>query len=242
MYLIVCNFSKVEESVKGSWESMLSGKNLRLFLVALCVSAHFFTAANAFAQAAPATTPSQPAPAAGEAPPKEDENAIKYIIGPGDTLQVFVWRNPELSATASVRPDGKISTPLAEDIVAVGKTPFQLARDMEKVLSNYVRSPTVNIIVTTAVSTFSQVKVVGQVARPSAIAYREGMTVMDVVLAVGGLSEFAAGNRAKIVRPGDDGRQQEIRVKLADLLNKGDMKQNLPMQPGDVLVVPQSRF
>jgi polysaccharide biosynthesis/export protein len=162
--------------------------------------------------------------------------------GPGDTLQVFVWRNPELSTTAAVRPDGKISTPLAEDIVAVGKTPSQLARDMEKALSNYVRSPTVNIIVTSAVSTFSQVKVVGQVARPSAVAYREGMTVMDVVLAVGGLSEFAAGNRAKIVRSAADGKQEEIPVKLANLLNKGDMKQNVALKPGDVLVVPQSRF
>jgi len=197
----------------------------------------------ALSAAPPAAPPSAP-PAAGtaDAPPKEDESASKYIIGPGDTLQVFVWRNPELSTTAAVRPDGKISTPLAEDIVAVGKTPSQLARDMEKALSNYVRSPTVNIIVTSAISTFSQVKVVGQVARPSAVAYREGMTVMDVVLAVGGLSEFAAGNRAKIVRSAADGKQEEIPVKLANLLNKGDMKQNVALKPGDVLVVPQSRF
>jgi polysaccharide export outer membrane protein len=215
----------------------------RFLVLAVAVATLVFQPLMALA-AAPAAAPPSAPPAAGtaDAPPKEDDNASKYIIGPGDTLQVFVWRNPELSTTAAVRPDGKISTPLAEDIVAVGKTPSQLARDMEKALSNYVRSPTVNIIVTSAISTFSQVKVVGQVARPSAVAYREGMTVMDVVLAVGGLSEFAAGNRAKIVRSAADGKQQEIPVKLANLLNKGDMKQNVALKPGDVLVVPQSRF
>lgn len=176
-----------------------------------------------------------------ERPPANtvDENA--YLIGPGDTLQVFVWRNPELSATVPVRPDGKISTPLAEDVTAVGKTPTQLARDIEKVLADYIRSPQVNVIVTNPVSTFSQVKVIGQVANPQAVAYREGMTVLDVVLAVGGLAEFAAGNRAKIVRV-QDGKSKEIRVRLDDLVNRGDMKQNIPMRPGDVLVVPESIF
>lgn len=164
-----------------------------------------------------------------------------YIIGPGDTLQVFVWRNPELSVSVPVRPDGKISTPLVEDMVAVGKTPPQLSRDMEKVLSEYVRTPKVNIIVTTAASAFSLVKVVGQVLHPQAIPYREGMTVLDAVLEVGGLGQFASGNRSRIVRV-VDGKETVIHVKLADLVNSGDVHENIPLKPGDVLVVPQSIF
>ena len=186
----------------------------------------------------PQAAPAQPSP--DELPP-EQEDASTYVIGPGDQLQVFVWRNPELSTSIPVRPDGKISTPLVENMVAVGKTPSQLARDMEKVLAEYVRMPKVNIIVTTSVSAFSQVKAVGQVARPQALAYREGMTVMDLILAVGGLGEFASGNRAKIVRT-ENGKQVEIKVKLGDLMNKGDMKQDIPLKAGDVLVVPQSMF
>jgi polysaccharide biosynthesis/export protein len=165
-----------------------------------------------------------------------------YVIGPGDVLQIFVWRNPELSVTAPVRPDGMISTPLVEDIGAVGKTPSQLARDMEQVLSEYVRSPKVNIIVSKPVSAFSQVKVVGHVTHPQALPYREGMTVLDAMLAVGGLDDFASGNRARLVRAEGNGKSKGIRVRLADLLNKGDMRQNLPLKPGDVLVVPQARF
>lgn len=175
------------------------------------------------------------------APPPSSEGGSQYLIGPGDMLQVFVWRNPELSQTVPVRPDGKISTPLVENMTAVGKTPTQLARDMEQVLAEYVRSPKVNIIVTQPVSTFSQVKVVGQVQHPQALPFREGMRVLDVILQVGGLGPFASGNRAKIVRT-EQGVQKEIRVRLADLVDKGDMKQNLPVRPGDVLVVPQSRF
>jgi polysaccharide biosynthesis/export protein len=164
-----------------------------------------------------------------------------YIIGPGDILQVFVWRNPELSVTVPVRPDGKISTPLVEDMVAVGKTSPQLARDMEGVLGEYVRAPKVNIIVTTATSAFSQVKVVGQVVHAQELPYREGMTVLDAVLAVGGLGQFAAGNRAHIVRI-VNGQETSIKVKLGDLVNNGDTRQNLPLKPGDLLVVPQSLF
>jgi polysaccharide export outer membrane protein len=165
----------------------------------------------------------------------------EYIIGPGDSLQVFIWRNAELSTTVPVRPDGKISTPLVEDMVAVGKTPSKLARDIEAVLSEYIRSPQVNVIVTNAVSTFSQVRVVGQVTTPQALPYREGMTVLDAILAVGGLDEFAAGNRGKIVRV-VGGKQKEVKVRIGDLVNKGDVSQNVPLQPGDVLVVPESRF
>jgi polysaccharide biosynthesis/export protein len=164
-----------------------------------------------------------------------------YLIGPGDSLHVFVFQNEELSVTVPVRPDGKISTPLVEDMVAVGKTPSQLARDLEKSLAEYVKSPKVNIVVMSAMSIFSQVKVIGQVKTPQALPYRDGMTVLDAVLAVGGLGQFAAGNRAHLVRT-ENGKQTEIKVKLDALVNGGDMKQNLPLKPGDVLVVPESRF
>jgi len=127
------------------------------------------------------------------------------------------------------------------DMVAVGKTPTELAKDLEKVLAEYIRSPQVNVIVAQPASVFSQVRVIGQVAKPQAVAFRQGMSVLDVVLAVGGLAPFAAGNRSKIIRK-VDGKEREIKVKLADLVNKGDMKQNVPMVPGDVLVVPESRF
>jgi polysaccharide export outer membrane protein len=185
---------------------------------------------------ASAPTPT-PTPTPAEAKPPDSN----YIIGPGDSLEVFVWRNPELTTTVPVRPDGKISTPLVEDMVAVGKTPPQLARDMEKVLSEYVRDPKVNIIVTTAASAFSLVKVVGQVQHPSALPYREGMRVLDAILAVGGLTQFASGNHARIVRV-ENGKETIIHVKVADLVNSGDVKQNALLKPGDVLVVPQSIF
>jgi polysaccharide export outer membrane protein len=168
--------------------------------------------------------------------------ASEYVIGPGDSLDIFVWRNQELSSRIPVRPDGRISTPLVEDMVAIGKTPTQLARDIESVLSQYVRTPKVNVIVTSAASANSQVRVVGQAVTPRALPYRDGLTVMDVVIAVGGLSEYAAGNRAKIVRNNPAGKPSEIKVRLRDLLDKGDMRQNLPMQAGDVLVIPESRF
>jgi polysaccharide export outer membrane protein len=187
--------------------------------------------------AQPAQTPAPvqtPLPAAPTVTPD-------YIIGPGDELQIFVWRDPELTATVPVRPDGKITTPLVEDMPAVGKTPLTLARDIEKVLSVYVKSPQVNVVVTKPASVFSQVKVIGQVLHPAAVPYREGMTVLDAVLAVGGLANFAAGNRSHIVRM-VQGRETQLAVKLEALVNKGDMRQNLPLKPGDVLVVPESRF
>jgi polysaccharide export outer membrane protein len=176
------------------------------------------------------------APMAPTAPVSAD-----YVIGPGDTLQIFVWRNPDLTVTLPVRPDGKISSPLVEDMVAVGKTPTKLARDIEQALAVYVKSPEVNVIVTLPASAFSQVKIIGQVLHPQALAYRDGMTVLDAVLAVGGLSQFAAGNRARVVRI-ENGKQQEIKIKLDALVNNGDMKQNVPLRPGDVLVVPETRF
>ncbi len=176
-----------------------------------------------------------------EATPAQSTVGGNYVIGPGDTLQVFVWRNPELTTTVPVRPDGKITTPLVQDMVAVGKTPTQLAHDIEKVLSEYVRSPMVDIVVTQPASAFSQVKVIGQVKKPTAEPYRAGMTVLDAVLAAGGLTDFAAGNRAHLVRK-ENGRDVNIRIKLDRLVNDGDMTQNLPLRPGDVIVVPESRF
>lgn len=184
--------------------------------------------------AAPAADPVAAAP-----PP---ESANNYVIGHGDTIQVFVWRTPELSVTVPVRPDGKISTPLVEDMEAIGKTPSQLARDIETVLSEYVRSPKVNIIVSNAQSAFNQIKVIGQVGKPQAVPYREGMTVLDVVLAVGGLSEFAAGNRAKILRKDEKGQEKQLKVKLDSLVRKGDLEENVAMKPGDVLLVPEAMF
>ena len=164
-------------------------------------------------QTQPTPTQQAPLPVQPAAGRRADAAAApndQYVIGPGDTVQVFVWRNPELSVTVPVRPDGKISTPLVEDLVAVGKTSSQLAREIEKALAEYIRSPQVNIIVTNPVSTYSQVKVIGEVVTPQSVPYREGLTVLDVVLAVGGLTEFAAGNRAKIVRhrTGQDRRDQ----------------------------------
>jgi polysaccharide export outer membrane protein len=164
-----------------------------------------------------------------------------YRIGPGDSLHVFVFENDQLSVTVPVRPDGKISTPLVEDMVAVGKTPSQLARDIEVALSKYVKSPKVNVVVMTALSVYSAVKVIGQVKEPQALPYHEGMTVLDALLSAKGMSEFAAGNRARVERK-VNGKEQEIKVKLDALVNKGDMTQNIPLLPGDVLVVPESRF
>lgn len=192
--------------------------------------------AGAMAVVASAQTPQTPAAQTAQAQQSPD-----YIIGPGDEIEVFVWQNPDLSVNVPVRPDGKISTPLNEDMVAVGKTPSQLAHDIEMKLSEYVRSPHVNVIVVKPDSVFSQVKVIGQVVHPQAIAYRQGMTVLDAVLAVGGLSEYAAGNRARIVRL-VDGKETNIPLRLTALVNGGDMSQNVELKPGDVLVVPESRF
>lgn len=186
-----------------------------------------------FAQGASSPGGEQPAPSV------VDEN--QYRIGPGDTLQVFVWNHPELTVTVPVRPDGQISTPLVENTPAAGRTPSELARSLETKLAEYVRSPKVNVIVTNAQSQFSQIRIVGQVRTPKAVPYHDGMTVMDAVLAAGGLGDFASGNKAKIVRE-EAGKQVEIRVRLSDLLNKGDLKQNVALKPGDVLVVPQTMF
>ena len=180
---------------------------------------------------------------AGAAPaPQAAKTAKNYVIGPGDVLDIFVWQNPDLSQKAvPVRPDGRISTPLISNIRAAGRTPTELAQAMDKALSQYIRSPRVTVIVEQALSVLSQVQVIGQVTHPESIPYHEGMTVLDVVLAAGGLTPYAAGNDAKLERT-VDGKTQVMHVRLSNLLNKGELSQNLPVKPGDVLVVPESLF
>jgi len=165
-----------------------------------------------------------------------------YLIGPGDEVQIFVWRNPEVSQSITVRPDGKISTPLVEDLQASGKTPTQLARDIEKALETYIRQPIVTVIVGGGLGPYSeQIRVVGQATKPQAIAYKRRMTLLDVMIAVGGLTEFADGNNTKIVRV-VDGQQKEYLARVDDLVNEGDINANVDMLPGDVLIIPESWF
>lgn len=162
-----------------------------------------------------------------------------YVIGPGDILNIVVWRNEELSTEIPVRPDGRISTPLIDDMVASGKTPSQLSADMEEVLGEFLRTPEVSVIVTQQGAT-NQIQVVGEASAPQALSYREGLRVLDVVVAVGGLNEFAAGNRSRVIRESENG-QVECRVKIKALLD-GDMSQNILVFPGDVLVIPETRL
>jgi polysaccharide export outer membrane protein len=165
-----------------------------------------------------------------------------YLVGPGDTLNVVVWRSPELSMAVPVRPDGKITTPLVEDLQASGKTTTQIAREVERVLSKYVQSPVVTVIVTNFAGPYNQqVRVIGEAAKPQALPYRESMTLLDVMIAVGGITDFAAGNRASVLRT-EGGKSVQFNVRLADLIRSGDLSANVEMRPGDVLVIPQSFF
>ena len=174
--------------------------------------------------------------------PLTPKAAKNYVIGPGDVLDIFVWQNPDLSQKAvPVRPDGRISTPLIANMMAAGKTPVQLSEDMDKALSEYIRHPKVTVIVNQALSVLSQVQVIGQVVHPESIPYHEGMRVLDVVLAAGGLTPYAAGNDAKLERR-VDGHVTVIHVHLSALLNQGELSQKFPVHPGDVLVVPESLF
>jgi polysaccharide export outer membrane protein len=166
----------------------------------------------------------------------------QFLIGPGDTVNIQVWRNPELSMNVAVRPDGKITTPLVEDLPASGRTPTQLAREIEKSLSKYVQSPVVTVIIGGGVGPYSeQIRVVGEAARPQALPYRENMTLLDVMIVVGGITDFAAGNRASILRT-VGGKKEQLGVRLRDLLRVGDLTANVAMRPGDVLIIPQSYF
>ena len=188
-----------------------------------------------------ASHPELPAAAfvAGQEQPGEE-----YIIGPLDQLSIFVWRNPELSTKVQVRPDGRITTPLISDMPAVGKTPRMLADDMKIALGEYIKDPIVSVIVENFSGTFSQqVRIIGATAKPASIPYRANMTLLDAMIAVGGLSEFAAGNRAKLVRyDRNTGKQVEYTIKLSTLLKDGDSRANVRLEPGDVIIIPESMF
>jgi len=166
----------------------------------------------------------------------------EYVIGPLDTLNIFVWRHPELSENVPVRPDGRISVPLIEDMTATGKTPTQLGSDLGKELEKFVQDPVVTVIVTGFNGPYDrQIRVIGEAAHPQAIPYRDNMTVLDAMIAVGGLTQYAAGNSASVVRR-VNGKETEYRVKLSDLLQDGDIRANATLLPGDVIIIPQSWF
>jgi polysaccharide biosynthesis/export protein len=175
------------------------------------------------------------------APPVAATPDYNYVIGPGDNIQISVWRNPELSMSVPVRPDGKITGPLVEDLPVLGKDSTTIAREMEKVLSKYVRDPIVTVVVTNFVGPFSQqIRIVGEAARPQALPYRQKMTLLDVMIAVGGITDFADGNAARILRGAEGNTQYSVRLK--DLLRRGDISANVEMKPGDVVIIPQSWF
>ena len=166
----------------------------------------------------------------------------QYLVGPGDRLNIQVWRNPELSMLVTVRPDGKLTTPLVEDVPASGRTPTQLAREIETALSKYVQSPVVTVMIVGFEGPYTeQIRVIGEAAKPQALPYRENMSLLDVMIVVGGITDFAAGNRATIVRT-VGGKKEQFGVRLRDLLRRGDLTANVAMRPGDVVVIPQSYF
>src|SRR5262245_19844853 len=165
----------------------------------------------------------------------------KYVVGPLDTVNIIVWRNPELSMSVPVRPDGRITTPLVEDLPALGKDATTLARDIEKALEKYIRDPVVTVIVTTFQGPYDQtIRVIGEAAKPQTLAYRQNMTLLDVMIAVGGLTDFANGNAATILRTAEAGKI--FSVKLRDLIKRGDYSANVDVKPGDILIIPQSWF
>lgn len=175
------------------------------------------------------------------APKVAAHDGYNYIIGPGDNVNIVVWRNPELSMTVPVRPDGKIAAPLIDDLPALGKDSTTLARDIEKELGKFIRDPVVTVIVTSFVGPYSeQIRVVGEAAKPQALPYKQKMTLLDVMIAVGGMTDFADGNSASILRKADGGKQYSVRIK--DLVKRGDVSANVEMAPGDVLIIPQSWF
>ena len=178
----------------------------------------------------------------GQQPIETQASDTEYLIGPGDAVNIIVWRNPEVSMSVPVRPDGKITTPLVEDLPAAGKTSTALARDIEKALSKYIQQPVVTVVVTSFVGNYAeQIRVIGQAVKPQALPYRRNMSLMDVMIAVGGTTEFASGNRASLIRT-VDGKQQRFNVRLDDLVKSGDISANVPMRPGDILVIPESFF
>ena len=175
------------------------------------------------------------------APTTAAASDYNYIVGPGDSLNIIVWRNPELSMSVPVRPDGKVTTPLVDELIAQGKNSSEIARDVEKALSKYVRDPIVTVIVTSFVGPYSeQIRVVGEAAKPQFLPYKQKMTLLDVMIAVGGLTDFADGNAASILRAAEGDKRYAVRIK--DLIKRGDLSANVEMRPGDVLVIPQGWF
>lgn len=175
------------------------------------------------------------------APKRVASPEYNYIVGPGDVLNIIVWRNADLSMSVPVRPDGKITVPLVEDLPAMGKDSTKLARDIEKALSKFIRDPVVTVIVVGFVGPYSeQIRVIGEATKPQVLPYRQNMSVLDVMIAVGGMTDFAAGNRASILRTSEGNKQYGVR--LDDLVKRGDVSANIEMKPGDVLVIPQSWF
>lgn len=175
------------------------------------------------------------------APPAADTSDYNYIIGAGDNLNIIVWRNPELSMSVPVRPDGKLSTPLVDELIVQGKTSVEVAREIEKTLGKFVRDPVVTVIVTGFVGPYSeQIRVVGEAAKPQLLPYKQKMTVLDVMIAVGGLTDFADGNGASILRTSEGGKRYSVR--LRDLIKRGDISGNVEMKPGDILIIPQGWF
>lgn len=165
----------------------------------------------------------------------------RYLIGPLDTVNIVVWRNPELSTSVPVRPDGRITMPLVEDLPALGRSPSDLARDVEKALGKYIREPIVTVVVTTFSGPYSeQIRIIGEATKPQAISYRQNMTLLDVMIQVGGLTDFADGNGAVLVRGTEKNKQYSLRLK--DLLKRGDISANVDVKPGDVIIIPQSWF
>lgn len=176
-----------------------------------------------------------PAPSAAATP------QYRYLIGPGDTVNIIVWRNPELTITVPVRPDGRLSTPLVEDLQAAGRNPTELAREIEKTLARYIRDPIVTVVVTNFQGPYSeQVRVIGEATKPQSFPYRQGMTLLDVMVLAGGLTDFADGNAAVLVRGAEKSKPYSVR--LRDLIKRGDISANVDVKPGDVLIIPQSWF
>ncbi|MBL8522793.1 MAG: polysaccharide export protein [Betaproteobacteria bacterium] len=175
------------------------------------------------------------------APALAASSDYNYVIGPGDTVNIVVWRNPELSMSVPVRPDGKIAAPLVEDLPAIGKDATTLARDIEKALAKVIRDPVVTVVVTNFVGPYSeQIRVVGEAARPQVLSYKQKMTLLDVMIAVGGMTDFADGNSASILRTAEGSKRYSVRIK--DLIKRGDVSANVEMKPGDVLIIPQGWF
>ena len=200
---------------------------VRVAFLALCASVLAACASNT------GKFPAAPATAAIQ--------GYSYIIGPGDNLNIIVWRNPELSLSVPVRPDGKFSTPLIDELTAQGKNSVEISREIEKQLAKYVRDPVVTVVVTSFVGPYyQQIRVVGEASKPQVLAYKQNMTVLDVMIAVGGLTDFAAGNEATILRKADGDKQYSVRLK--DLIKRGDISANVEMKPGDILIIPQSFF